>query len=357
MINILIITDELRYVCGVSKHIKSIVNGFDERKDDYKFFILCGRVENPELADEYKCEIVVNKNILHSKRGISGFVKAVFFVRHFIRRHHINIVHSHNHYAANISFYTSKICSFKTVQTNHGILSGTGKLNHFKSQYYFVLSERVKNILIGENIPAANIFKVKHGLENITKKTDKSLSDDLSVLAASRYEKDKGLDLYIMAANSIKQNVLNRYNFYVSGEGREISTLLSLNKELGSSVKFLDPVTEYKDMLSKAAIFVFTSRSKEEGIPIVIVEAFFNDCLVVSSDYSGYKDIFPVEYSELIYESDNMKALEEKILYAAKNYSLLMEMYRRLYEKIKSEYSMDNMISNYVNLYKKISQC
>jgi glycosyltransferase involved in cell wall biosynthesis len=357
LINILLITDELRHVCGISNHIKSLVNGFSERKDDFKFIILCGRVEDSELVQDYRCEIVVNENILHSNRSISGFVKAVFFLRHLIRKYNINIVHSHNHYAANISFYASKICSFKTVQTNHGILSVKGKLKHFKSRYYFVLSERVKNILLGQNIPAANIFIVKHGLESINKKADKPLLNELSVLAASRYEKDKGLDLYIMAANSIKQNVLNRYNFYVSGEGREINTLLILNKELGSYVKFLDPVTDYKEMMSKAGIFVFTSRSGEEGIPLVIIEAIFNDCLVISSDYTGYKDIFPAEYSELMYESDNMKALEEKILYAAKNYSSLLELYRPLYEKIKSEYSMDKMINNYVNLYNKIFQC
>jgi glycosyltransferase involved in cell wall biosynthesis len=358
LINILIITDELKYVCGTSNHIKSLVNGFNERKEDFKFTILCGRVENPDLAEEYRCEIVVNENILHSKRSILSFIKSVFFLRRFIRKYSINIVHSHNHYAANVSFYTSKIISsIKTVQTNHGILSRTGRLNHFKSQYYFVLSERVKNILIGQNIPAANIFIVKHGLESITKKTNKPLSDNISVLAASRYEKDKGLDLYIVAANSIKQNISNLYDFYVSGDGREINSLLKLNKELGSKVKFLDPVSDYKEMLSKAGIFVFTSRSKEEGLPLVIIEAVFNDCLVISSDYTGYKDIFSAEYSELIYESGNLKELEGKILYATKNYSFLLELYCPLYEKIKSEYSMDNMINNYVNLYNKISKC
>lgn len=357
MTNVLIITDELRYVCGTSNHIKSLVNGFDELKDEFKFLILCGRVENFELEEEYRCEIVVNENILHSKRSVFSFVRSVFFLRKIVRKYYINIVHSHNHYAANISYYTSKICSFKTVQTNHGILSGTGRLNHFKSQYFFVLSERVKDFLIGENIPVANIFIVKHGLESITEKTDKLQLNELSVLAASRYEKDKGLDLYVRAANSIIQNNSKLCNFYLSGEGREVNTLLSLNEELGSYVKFLNPVTEYKEMLSKAAIFVFTSTSKEEGVPIVIIEAIFNDCLVISSDYTGYDDVFPAEYSELMYESGNLKDLTDKIENAVKNYSSILELYSSLYEKIKTEYSMSNMINNYVNLYNKISQC
>ena len=200
-LNILIVTEELKRVCGVSNHIKNLVNGFND--SNCNIIILCGNAEEGILKD-YKCRILVNPRLLHSRRKISSFLKSVLFVEKIVKTYNIDIIHSHTHYAANIAHKAAYIKSVKTIQTNHGILESTGKLKHFKADHYIVLSERIKKHLNSEaGISGKAISVINQSVSDEYLTEVKQNADRLVIFSASRFTKDKSMDVYIKAANRI----------------------------------------------------------------------------------------------------------------------------------------------------------
>lgn len=353
-IRILVITNELKYVCGVSNHIKQFINGFYEKHNEYKFYLLCGNLESVEIINQYKCVVLTNTNILHNKRSLLNFLKSILFVKRIIKKYNINIIHSQNHYAANIAYYASLFGNVKTVQTNNGLLSEVGILNHFKANFYLVLSDRIRNYMVNkQKTSPEKIFSMKYGINSPVVNTQKLQNNKLLVLAASRFEKIKGLDLYIKVAGNIKHKMKD-VDFVMSGNGSEKSNLFNLNLQNGNVVSFIDPVNDYKETIRNANIFVFPTRSTEEGLPIVLIEAIMNDCLIVSSDFDGYKDIFPNGYTDLIFRSDDLNDLNDKLIYAIKNYRVLINYYKDFYDKIRDSFSVNNMIKAHHDLYMKI---
>lgn len=354
MINILLITNELKQVCGVSNHIKSLVNGFYEHYTDFKYIILCGKIESGELIKQYNCEVLTHDVILHSNRSILSLFRAVLLVKNIIKKYEINIIHTHNHYAANISYYSSIFTKVKTIQANHGIINEVGRLKHFHADYYVVLSDRIKNHLIkSSKINPANIITIKQGIsEEKLMQQDKPKNNKLIIFSASRFVEEKAMELFIRASHSLSSRYNSISEFYVSGEGPEKNYLIRLNESLGGVVRFVDPIRDYKNLLSCAHIFVFTSLT--EGVPIVVLEAIDNNCLVVSSAYNGYKDIFSDDYSSLIFEQNNISDLIDKLNYAINNYSSLLDYYQPYYNIIRLNHSVLNMLDRHHELYIKL---
>ncbi|MFA5011721.1 MAG: glycosyltransferase family 4 protein [Ignavibacteria bacterium] len=348
--NILIITNELKHVCGVSNHIKNLVNGFDKKYGNYNFILLCGKKE--EGIDEfYKCNIIINDNLLHSRRNILSIIRSVFFVRKIINQYNIGIIHSHNHYAANISRQAAVFKRTKTVQTNHGILKEAGRLNHFNADYYVVLSERIRNHLLSLGISANKIRIIKQGISETYIPKQKNQNEKLIVFSASRYTEEKSMDVYINAANIISKELPGLCDFFISGEGELEEKLKNLNNAKGGAVKFVNPKSDYRDTLKKAHIFVFNSI--KEGTPIVLLEALFSGCKVITSSFEGYDEVLKVAKNLIVYEPENLDELRAKLKQAIQKYSG-NEDANFIQENLMQEYSLTNMISKHNELYSEI---
>jgi len=338
----------------VSNHIKSLVNGFYEHYTDFKYIILCGKTESEGLIKQYNCEVLTYDEILHSNRSILNLYRAVLLVKNIIKKYKINIIHTHNHSAANIAYYSSIFTKVKTIQTNHGIINEVGRLKHFHADYYVVLSDRIKNYLIkSRKVNPANIITIKQGIseEKLIQQV-KTKNNKLIIFSASRFVEEKAMELFIRASHSLSSKYNSISEFYVSGEGPEKSNLIRLNESLGGVVKFVDPIRDYKNLLSCAHIFVFTSQ--KEGVPIVVLEAMYSNCLVISSSYNGFQDLFTDDYSSLIFKSGNVNDLIDKLEYAINNYSALLDDYQSLYDKIRFHYSIKNMLKYHYDLYNKV---
>lgn len=348
--NILILANELKHVCGVSNHVQNLVNGFDKESGSYNFIILCGKKEEG-ISDEYKCEIIVNDNLLHLRRSIFPYIRSVFFVRKVVKQYNIDLIHSHTHYASNIARNAVVFKKTKTVQTNHGILNEAGKLNHFNADYYVVLSEMIRNHIISLGISSNRIEVIKQGISEEFILRRKHQDKRLIVLSASRFTEGKAIDVYIKAANIINKELPGLCDFYLSGEGELEKELKDLNEEQGGAVKFVNPKSGYRDILKKAHIFVF--NSVKEGTPIVLLEALLSGCKVITSAFDGCDELLKEANGIIIYEPGNTDELMEKLINAAQNYQGNTDT-DFLQENLRLEYSLTNMINKHIELYSKI---
>ena len=349
MKNILYIANELNEIDGVTNHVYILVKHISSL-GGFKVFVLAGGGDKTEAFEKSNCATAVNPVLNHKSRTLRNFAGAIKYVRDFSKKNSVGIIHSHNHYAANIAFYGSKFLNAKTVQTNHGLFADTGRLNLHKADYHIVLTSEIFDYLRGvRGIKKQSMRLIRPGVENIFAKTGNKIPN--SFHASSRFVKDKGLDKYIIAANEINRLHPGKYTFSISGRGDEELYLRRLNDSFGGAVKF---TKEYYDSLSAASVFVFASEGDSEGIPAVILEAVMAGCIVVSSDYKGAAEIFPPDYGEMFFNSGNADSLRGKMIFAADNTDSLIHKFEKLYKQVSDSYSVDRMIEGHVKLYEEI---
>ncbi len=349
MKSILYIANELNDVDGVTNHVYLLVK-YISSFSGFKVYVLAGGGDKAEDFSKLKCEVIINPCLNHKRRSLKNFAESIKFVRDFSKKNSVGIIHSHNHYAANIAYYGSKFLNVKTVQTNHGLFADTGRLNLHKADYHVVLnSEIYEYICCIRGIKKQSVRLIRPGIENVFAGT--RIKTPNSFHASSRFVKAKGLDKYIIAANEINRKHPGKYTFSISGRGEEEYNLRRLNDSLGGVVRF---TKEYYDALSAASVFVFTSEGVSEGIPAVILEAVMAGCLVVSSDYKGAAEIFPAEYGEMLFNPGNADSLREKMICAADNTDTLIHKHEKMYKQVSDAYSADRMIEGHVKLYEEI---
>ncbi len=346
MKNILHITNELNKVDGVTNHVYTLLKSLSAVYDG-KIFILAGGGNHTDVFCGTGIKTVIDTTLNHKNRNLRNFAAAINFVRKFIKDNSIGIVHSHNHYAANIARYAAGVSGALTVQTNHGLFPDRGRLKLFNAGFHIALNSRIYGHLKDSGIPAGRMRLIKPGIDFVFQNVRKERN---TFLAASRFSKEKGLDKYIVAANSIEKKYPGKYNFYLCGEGVEESSLNNLNSEKGRAVQFVD---DYKKYLAQSEFFVFPSEAKE-GMPTVILEAVFSGCLVLTSDYGGVSDIFPKPFDELIFKAGDSDELEKSMMYASDNSEALKTRYANHRDKVIAGYSVENMVREHLELYKEI---
>lgn len=350
--NILFITDELNKVCGVSNHLFVLISELNKTDFFNNIFLVSGGGNNISNFEKLKIKLLINPVFLHKNRSILNFAKGVYLLQKLIRKEKVRIIHSHNHYAANISYYSSLISDTVTIQTNHGIIPKGGLLNHYKADYHIVLSDSIKRYYLGNEISKPEkILMIKPGVH--FRKLDKE-SKELKplVLSSSRFVKEKHLETFIKAANKVKKTKPGICDFVLSGDGIEKDNLVKINNDLGNSVIFNNSLDKYAELFGEASVFVITSES--EGMPTVLMEAIKNDCIVISSRFFGYEGIMNNYPHELLFDVGDYNKLSEILFYVLNNIQGIKKQLSNFFDNFSREYNLENMITGHLGIYGKI---
>ncbi len=348
--NILLLTNELNYTCGVTTHLLNLTNGF-AKEDNVNIYIICGGGNGIEKFKDAEADIKVNKAYLHKNRNYINFEKALFNLIRFVKKNKIDIIHSHTHYAANLAHKASKFCNVKTIQTNHGLLKIKGKLPHFRADKIIAINEHIYDFIIKEKIADENNVKfIRCGIPLPISPPWKAKILP-KILSASRYVKEKGLDVFIKAVSLLPEHDRNRAEFMIAGEGELEENLKKLNKECGSNIKFLGRVTDMPSLLRETNVFVFTSSSATEGFPSVITEAAAFNNLIISSDFSGIEKVLVSDIDGMIFKAEDAYELMIRLKLIINNYDTFKPMAEHFYNKVKKLYDLHTMIQKHIELY------
>ncbi len=351
--NILLIVNELRYTCGVTNHILHLSRGLTE-SGKVNLWIISGGGEGAERFKDINVNIITDKRFFHKGRSFTGYVSSITFLAKFIRKNKIDVVHSHNHYAANIASRAAKISKVKTVQTNHGILQSKGRLKHFNATRYIVINEHIHDYLVNNKIARqSDISLIRCGVPADSSPTQKK-NGPIKVIAASRFKFGKGLDIFINAVAGLDSNVREKAEFFIAGEGELEHTLKELNSKTKAGIKFLGSVKDIYSILRETHIMVHPSRSKSEGFPAIITEAGACNNLVISSNFNGAKNVIAVDEG-LYFDVEDINGLTQKLTDAINNYNDYRKYSLKFYNKVIDWFKTDTMISKHLNLYNELS--
>ncbi len=350
MTNLLILTNKINYTDGVSSHLYYLLSGL-RKTNQLRIFLICSGGDSIERFKNIGIEVHADENLDHQNRNLKNFTKAIISVVRFSRQNDVDIIHSHNHYAANIANHASKFLEIQTVQTIHGILPETGRLNHFKADKYVAVSEPVVSYLLSNKIASKkNIRLIRQGVPEFND-VHKDHNGEIKIISASRLVHEKGIDVFIKAARSVSEIYKNGVKFYIAGIGEAERDLKKLCADLNVDITFLGNVKNMTDLFSKSDIFVMPTRSGSEGFPMTIAEAASVKNLIIASKFDWLESIFKEGIDGLMFTIDDSRELSEKIIFALENRESADQMAENFYVKSQKIFSIGTAVKKHLELY------
>ena len=220
-INILHISPDFNYSCGVSKYIYSLLKDYGQNKSYKLFFITNGgdaldKLDNINLKPTFI-------NFSKGFRNILYLYPNLIALRKFCLENKIDIIHTHHRYPEYLAYLISKKTNIKTVTTVHSLVKGKKRLS-FKADKIIAVSNSVKSLLNGYyNVADTKITMLHNYLEPIeingkgpglNIRAELGIPDNGNIiLFIGRLTKLKGVDLLIRAFKILREKNRHVKNF------------------------------------------------------------------------------------------------------------------------------------------------
>ena len=350
--SLLIITDDLKYACGVTTYLYNLLLGLVNNRE-LDIHILCSGGDSIERFQNLKIKVIVKDYLRYELRSAVNFSKSVLFLSGYIIKHKIELIHSQNHYVANIAYYASIFFNVKTIQSHHNYFISHGRLKFYRASKHIAVSERIRSyILKNKFAEEKDVFLVRCGIKYKNALGPKN-NQKINILSLSRLVQEKGFDTFIKAVDLIPEKYYQKANFYLAGEGKEEKKITELINSSHIQINFLGKITEPLNLFSKNHIYVMTTYWESEGYPLTMIEAALTNNLIITSDFEGVEEVFENNRDGFIFKHSNPLDLAEKIIYTIDNYNKLDFMINNFSHKINNLFNYQKMIDDTNKIYER----
>jgi glycosyltransferase involved in cell wall biosynthesis len=285
-----------------------------------------------------------------------------------------DIIHSHTYYSHMLIRLHRVVygrCAIYIVN-EHGTF--VGNKNNF-SWFLFKLTKALSDIYINVSMRSLksyidnSLFRkdksivVYNGID--CEKFVKNIGDRNEILEQYSLKKEKILLGYVGRLSEEKDlgnliraiALINKergdFRLMLVGDGpcREELILLIQELDLVDKVILTGSQSNVKKYMSAFDILVLSSKT--EGLPTVVLEAMSMECLVVSTDCGGVREIFS-GLPHFICETGSSQKLAEQINFAINLDRNMKDIYTKAYrERVVSEFSIIKARKNLYSVYKK----
>ena len=357
-INILQISVDFNYSCGVSKHVYSLLKGLQENQSYRLLFITNGGDALDKLND-----INIKPVIFNFSKGL----KNIFYIysnlkilKRFCFENKVDIIHTHHRYPELLAYIISKGTGIKTITTVHSLVKGKKKFS-FNSDIIIAVSNSVKNLLRNYyKIPDEKITMLYNFLE-VFNSNEQSFDfnyraklgipeEDSIILFLGRITKIKGVDLLIKAFKVIKQNNKN-VSLLIAGQVYDKSIGRLLNN-LPKGIKLLNIVKDTYPYYIIADLVVLPSRM--DPFPYVMLEAGIMRKPFIGSRTGGIAEFIDDKINGLLFEPGNVEELINKIEFIIDYPENAKNMAENLQRKVIQECSVDKYFFKLDKIYDKL---
>lgn len=362
-----------RYVYDLAKNIT---------KDGYQTLVALGG--DGILKDKLEKVGIKTISIPNLKRNINIFseIKVFFTLLKILKRERPNIAHLNSSKIGGLGVLACRLMRIKKIIfTAHGFAHKedrniiSKKIIKLLSWITIALSH--KTIVVSnddyKNAPKLfvkkKIFIIHNGIseinfeeKNIAKnkilekisfiKDQNEIKKTIWIGTISELHKNKGLSFVIKAVNNLIKNGFN-VSFFIIGEGEEKLNLEQLIKKEGleNNVFLLGFIENASNLLR--AFDIFTLTSIKEGLPYVLLEAGLAILPVIASHIGGIPEIIGNEKSGLLIPPKNINYIEKAISDLINSPKNRIEYGNILKEEIKKDFTIEQMVSQTIKIYKK----
>ncbi len=356
-INILHLQTEINKICGVSKTIYYITK---YHNDGFNHSILTLGGDNIKRFEDEKINVELLKSY---KSKLFSLCVNTWEVIRFCQKYKINIIHSHHRYFDFIANLASKIIDVKTIVTVQSKVTGKVKFS-YKSQVIIAVSNSIKNHLIKNfNIPDSKIkiinnFVVNNhnSCKNITpiNKRDLNIEQTEKIIGfIGRFDKEKGVDFLLKSFKLLQAEYSSSYLILV-GKGNELNSYKKFIKENSLKVKVIDQTDSMAAIYNLIDIVVLPSRV--DPFPLVMLEAGLFEKIFIGARIDGIAEFIEDGNDGVLFESENVLDLKNKILRILTEYGNYSFMGKNLNKKVLNGYTSQVGISKYEKVYKELLQ-
>ncbi|EGF1229171.1 glycosyltransferase family 4 protein [Campylobacter jejuni] len=171
------------------------------------------------------------------------------------------------------------------------------------------------------------------------------------ILYVGRLEEEKAVDVFIKALSCIQKDILNKWKIIIAGEGSLKKNLMELAKNLNLCIDFVGYIEDLSFYYEKAKILCLCS--KQEGLPIVLIEAIFYECARISSDYIGVNELIDDKNNGLLFKMGDFNDMALKISLLMQDENLRQEIVKKAKEKVES-YKIESVMKKWDELFDMI---
>ncbi len=174
------------------------------------------------------------------------------------------------------------------------------------------------------------------------------------IIFVGRLEKAKGIDVLLRAIQFLERKNSLAFKVAIVGDGSQRSYLKNMLRDLQirSTVEFLGIRQDVPELMRTSKILVLPSRW--EGLPMVILEAMANKVPIVASAVGGIPEVISDAVSGLLVEPENADELAAKIDVLLNDSSLRNRLSETAFEKVRTEYSIEEYCKNILTLYEEV---
>lgn len=297
-----------------------------------------------------------------STKGLE-IIKTIIKLKKIIKNNDIKIIHTHGVPSNLVGLILKNLTGVKQIATIHSDLnfdfSGIKK-NMYLTLEKFVLPRIDKVICVSNELKSkiqdrcSNIecIVINNGVKKGSNNRMNTVDEKINFLLVGRLTKVKNHELMIKALAKLNKDKFD-FKCVIVGEGEEKENLgnLILQHDLDEKVileGFRDDVRLY---MNKSDALVMTSLM--EGIPLVILEAFAEKLLVISSKVGGIEELIDNEVNGILYNSNNVDELYDILKDVLLNKVDRNKIIENAYDSFICQWSDENMISKYKVIYQE----
>jgi len=242
-----------------------------------------------------------------------------------IRLHHIDIVHAHMPKAHVLAVLASNLTGIPVVATVHGMNISSHELGicRLMESTLITVCQEAYTQALAMGVPAERLALIHNGVDLDVATPEDNVEafrqavgiplDAPLVGFVGRLEWEKGPDYFVRAAQRVHQTRPD-VHFVLVGQGRMEGDLKALIEQFGMSdrVHLAGPRTNMAEVYPAFNVMAQTSRN--EGLPMVLLEAMAHSRPVVAMIVGGVREIVENERTGLIVSPDHWEGVAERLL-------------------------------------------
>lgn len=319
---------------GIETHVANLAKGLHSSGHSVQIILL----NNYGLHPVFESDEFIRSILLKLDGGLSSFFT-------FLKNSNIHLVHTHGYKAGIIGRITCKLAKRSVVSTFH-----SGEKGNIKMRLYRWIDQMTAHsfpcICVSEQIKqSANLTaEVIENFVELPAKLLKINAPATQIAFVGRLSYEKGPDVFIRLAKKLPQ-----YTFALYGNG---PMLEEINAAATDNVTLAGHVRSMNSHWSKISLLCITSR--EEGLPLVAIEALVRGIPVISYDIGGISSVVINNLNGWLIPPFNETAFIDSI---KKGQLLSSEQRSEMalfgYSHIENNFSSTAVIPKIFNVYQK----
>jgi len=357
--NILYISPNFNYSCGVSYHVFQILRYYETETNYNIHFITNGGNALDRLKQLKKVKVEYYK----FTTGILNLFYSFFFLkrlREYCKKHSIQIIHTHHRYPELMSYLIARKLKTKTITTVHSFVKGFAFFS-FKSDKIIAVSDAVKKFVIHNYPIPQNKVRVLYNCVSHDVRYDREKLEMLRmklniknteyvIIYLGRLNKIKGIDLLIKAFRKIKLKYSNVKLIFVGTILDD--TYRKMNVRPDEDILHLEARTDVTLFFQLCDTVILPSR--KDPFPYVMLEAGVFKKTFIGSRTGGIAEFIEDGVEGFLFDPGDENDLADKITFVINNPGKAESAAKKLEDKVIKKCNCEEYYEKLTNSYKEL---